>query len=97
MLEFTHEKEGMMRNAYLMKSDPDIDICRGGVGYPDCDEYELEIGHNKNCSAKMLALCVMMDEIEEFLLTNESKIGKMILRQWHNETDRLQKSSTETI
>lgn len=42
---------------------------RGGVvGGPGYD-YELEIGHNSLVSDKMLALCVLYDEVMSFLQT----------------------------
>lgn len=71
-----------MRSYYLKPTDI-LSIgnggCRGGVGsnQPDGD-YELEIGNDLNASSKMVALCVLHDEIIEFLEKSDSPIGHLI-------------------
>jgi hypothetical protein len=55
--------------------------CRGGVGSGyDSESYALEIGQNCNAELPMLALCVHIDEILEFLNKSESPLAYLILR-----------------
>lgn len=84
-----------MRHAYLNKRDDMIDGgSRGGVG--GCspsyagEDYELEIGQDQYASAEMLALCVYIDEVMEFLESCKSPIGYMIYQGIKAEKKRLQ-------
>lgn len=72
-----------MRGYYLKSTDRDRG-CRGGVGgiYEGLDnDYELEIGSQCHCSAKMMALLVHCDEIMEYLelCTPNSVISRMLV------------------
>lgn len=79
-----------MRGYYLNRSANVDRGCRGGVGSKSDGDYELEIGHAKNCSPEMMAICVHYDEIIEYLeLNNESSIAIMILRSIKNTTERI--------
>ncbi len=77
-----------MRHAYLTNSDG-IGGSRGGVS-GDGEDYELEIGQNQYASAEMVALCVYIDEVMEFLGSCKSPIGYMIYRGIKAEQKRLQ-------
>lgn len=81
-----------MRHAYLRKTDLDESSgCRGGVTTEDDPaEYELEIGNSCNASCRMLALCSLVDEVEEFLKMTDSLLAKMILSRWSEEKNRLE-------
>lgn len=72
-----------MRGYYLYPSDDSRRGLgsRGGVGSKDCD-YDLEIGQLQTCSFDMMALCVHIDEILEFLNLSDSPISKMILESY---------------
>jgi len=76
-----------MRHAYLTNSDG-IGGSRGGVS-GDGEDYELEIGQNQHASAEMLALCVYIDEVMEFLESCKSPIGYMLYRGIKAEQKRL--------
>lgn len=84
-----------MRGAYLVCGN-DIGGSRGGVGSGDSNDYELEVGQNQNASPRMLALCVMIDEIHEFLRLNKSPLANMILHKWDVETNRLEKTLADS-
>ena len=83
-----------MRHAYLLPNSQGSDGIggsRGGVsGGGENPDYELEIGQNQPASAKMLALCVYIDEVMEFLESCKSPIGYMIYRGIKAEQKRLQ-------
>ena len=85
-----------MRHAYLTNSDG-IGGSRGGGRNSTCytiggdgEDYELEIGQNQYASAEMLALCVYIDEVMEFLESCKSPIGYMVYRGIKAEQKRLQ-------
>lgn len=70
-----------MRGYYLKSTDRDRG-CRGGVGgiYEGLDnDYELEIGSQCHCSAKMMAFLVHYDEVMEHLEVSKSVISKMLI------------------
>jgi len=71
-----------MRGHYLQCTDhQDRGGCRGGVG-SNYEDYEVEIGNQCNCSAKMMALLVYYDEVMEYLkLQSEgSPLARMLFR-----------------
>lgn len=73
-----------MRGYYLKdRHEKYKNACRGGVGnkYPDSEDYELEIGNSQNCSTEMMALCIMYDEIIEFLELENGSLAKLLLRK----------------
>ena len=81
-----------MRHAYLLPNSQGSDGIggsRGGVS-GDGEDYELEIGQNQYASAEMVALCVYIDEVMEFLESCKSPIGYMIYRGIKAEQKRLQ-------
>jgi hypothetical protein len=41
--------------------------CRGGVGTPDGEDYCLEIGVDQYANPRMMAYCIMIDELDELL------------------------------
>ena len=83
-----------MRHAYLLPNSQGSDGIggsRGGVsGGGENPDYELEIGQNQYASAEMVALCVYIDEVMEFLESCKSPIGYMIYRGIKAEQKRLQ-------
>lgn len=72
-----------MRGAYLKPCGSDRHSgSRGGVGSGDNGtDYELEIGQSQNASCDMLAHCVLIDEIHEFLRKTDTPLARMILQQ----------------
>ena len=82
----------MMRHAYLKNNDSsNAGGSRGGVSCIDGD-WELEIGENQYVSVEMLALCVYIDEVTEFLESCTSPIAHMIYRGIKAEQKRLEES-----
>lgn len=79
-----------MRAAYL-RSTKDGGGCRGGVSSADGEEYELEIGADKNASPEMMALCALIDEVVEFIKFSPSPIGQMIYLQYRKQLNELEK------
>lgn len=84
-----------MRGAYLVCGNG-VGGSRGGVGSGHGDDYELEVGQSQNASPRMLALCVLVDEVEEFLRLSKSPLSAMILHQWDVETCRLEKTLADS-
>jgi len=88
-----------MRGAYLKPTDPNSNAgCRGGVGSSEGD-YELEIGQGKHASPEMIALCVHIDEILEYLDSkcSSSPMARMILVSIEKETKKLQESINQSV
>jgi len=57
-----------MRSYYISPPTPNNTGARGGIySCYDDGEYDLEIGNSLNSCHKMLAVCVCIDEINEFL------------------------------
>ena len=81
-----------MRGYYLKRESESG--CRGGVGSDNTD-YELEIGSNCNASPEMLALCVMADEITEFLKGSDSHIARLIYAEYLRAVERLDRMLRE--
>lgn len=78
-----------MRSAYLNPSNHDyVGGCRGGVGGFE-GEYALEISQQCNADPKMLALCTLIDELDEFLKISPSPLAAMLRQKWNAETQRL--------
>ena len=75
-----------MRGYYLNSIHKTIG-CRGGVGYGYdtgfTDEYELEIGHQCNASAKMIAMCCLHDEIMGLLNDSPSLLSQILVNKYH--------------
>ena len=73
-----------MRTSYLRTSGSTIRGCRGGIGAElesgSIAEYALEIGSTCNAALSMLALCVHIDEVLEFLASSESSLASLILQ-----------------
>ena len=87
-----------MRHAYLLPNSQGSDGIggsRGGVS-GDGEDYELEIGQNQYASAEMVALCVYIDEVMEFLESCKSPIGYMIYRGIKAEQKRLDNVTMES-
>ena len=71
-----------MRGYYLHPRYDKNHGCRGGVGHSHDDgfgeDYELEIGNNANASPEMIAMCIMQDEILEFLALSPGVLGDVL-------------------
>ncbi len=86
-----------MRGYYLKKSDSNQrGGSRGGVGADnEFGDYDLEIGNSQNADHEMVALCVMIDEVREFLKVTPSPLAKLILHKWEDVTADLRKQSSD--
>jgi hypothetical protein len=58
---------------------------RGGIGYGEHDDYEVEIGQSCNFSFEMFALCCMHDEIIEFLQKSDDHIGRLLFSEYRRQ------------
>lgn len=85
-----------MRSYYLKPTDIGNGGCRGGVGSnrPDGD-YELEIGNDLNASSEMVALCVLHDEIIEFLAKSDSPMGQLIHLTYKQKVEEIENGLRE--
>lgn len=83
-----------MRSAYLRPVGTNPKGSRGGIG-TDTDDgnYELEIGSSQYASPDMVALCVHIDEIFEYLIakSDESPIARLLLHSLEETRKRLEK------
>ena len=84
-----------MRGYYLRKSDSSQrGGSRGGVGSDnEYGDYDLEIGNSQNADHEMVALCVMIDEVREFLKLSSSPLAGLILHKWEEVTKNLKEQS----
>ena len=86
---------------YYLKSGMGIESgCRGGVGHGYdtgfSNEYELEIGHQCNASADLIALCILHDEIIELLAIKDSPLHDMVLSKYHMVKQAIEEEHDET-
>jgi hypothetical protein len=81
-----------MRRYYLKRES--YSGCRGGVGDHE-GGYELEIGSDLRASPEMVALCVMSDEIIEYMKNNNSHIGRLIYTEYLRTVETLERMLRE--
>jgi|TARA_R110000765_G_scaffold398788_1_gene493244 hypothetical protein len=79
-----------MRGFYLHPANDTNRGCRGGVGYSNgAEDYELEVGVNCTASSELIAICVLKDEILEFLAMQDSNVAKLILATYHQKVEEI--------
>ncbi len=74
-----------MRDYYLVDAftnEQFKEACRGGIREKKGENYELEIGHNCYASPEIVALCIFIDEITEFLSKTDSAVGQLIYKSY---------------
>jgi len=80
-----------MRGFYLHPANDTNRGCRGGVGHAyGVEDYELEVGQNCTASSELIAICVLKDEILEFLAMQDSNlVAKLILATYHQKVEEI--------